>query len=211
MLDYLILFAIVLGVNLMPAFGPPTWSVIVIYSIDTRMPAPAIVVVAASAAATGRFLLAYAFRLLASHVSEKTKRNVAAARVEFERKKRNLMIALGLFVLSPVPSAPLFEAAGLAKVPLLGFTAGRLFRGTHNFILDLSPHYEKHRKYERRRSVPPCNHQSVRNRNADRHDRSAGWLHPHRLGEAPEQPIQVILHGERRTGSEVVREVWTGR
>ena len=96
---------------------------IVIYSINTRTPAPTIVLVAALATASGRFLLARVFRLLASHVSEETKRNVAAARVEFERKKRNLMIALGLFVLSPVPSAPLFEAAGLAKVPLLGFTA----------------------------------------------------------------------------------------
>lgn len=123
MLEYLILFTIVLGVNLMPAFGPPTWSVIVIYSINTGMPAPAIVLVAALAAASGRFLLAQAFRLLASHVSKKTKRNVAAARAAFERKKRNSIIALGLFALSPVPSAPLFEAAGLAKVPLLGFTA----------------------------------------------------------------------------------------
>ncbi len=123
MIDYLILFAIVLGVNLMPAFGPPTWSVIVIYGINSKMPAPALVLVAAAAAATGRFLLAHAFRLLARHVSAKTKRNVAAARAAFERKKRNSMIALGLFALSPVPSAPLFEAAGLAKVPLLGFTA----------------------------------------------------------------------------------------
>lgn len=123
MADYLILFAIVLGVNLMPAFGPPTWSVIVMYSIDTRMPVPALVLVAALAAASGRFLLAHTFRLLARHVSEETRRNVAAARSAFERKKRNSMIALGLFALSPVPSAPLFEAAGLAKVPLLGFTA----------------------------------------------------------------------------------------
>lgn len=123
MVNYLILFAIVLGVNLMPAFGPPTWSVIVMYSIDTKMSVLALVLVAASAAATGRFLLAHAFRLLARHVSEKTKRNVAAARAAFERKKRNSMIALGLFALSPVPSAPLFEAAGLARVPLLGFTA----------------------------------------------------------------------------------------
>lgn len=123
MAAYLILFAIVLGVNLMPAFGPPTWSVIVIFGINTKMSAAALVLVAASAAASGRFLLAHAFRLLARHVSEKTKRNVAAARAAFERKKRNSMIALGLFALSPVPSAPLFEAAGLAKVPLLGFTA----------------------------------------------------------------------------------------
>ena len=123
MADYLILFVIVLGVNLMPAFGPPTWSVIVIYSINTKMPVPALVLFAALAAASGRFLLAHAFRLLARHVSEKTKRNVAAARAAFERKKQNSMIALGLFALSPVPSAPLFEAAGLAKIPLLGFTA----------------------------------------------------------------------------------------
>lgn len=123
MADYLILFAIVLGVNLLPAFGPPTWSVIVMYGINTKMPVPALVLVAASAAATGRFLLAHAFRLLARHVSEKSKRNVAAAREAFERKKRNSMIALGLFALAPVPSAPLFEAAGLAKVPLLSFTA----------------------------------------------------------------------------------------
>ncbi len=123
MAAYLILFAIVLGVNLMPAFGPPTWSVIVVFGINTKMSAVPLVLVAASAAASGRFLLAHAFRLLARHVSEKTKRNVAAARAAFERKKRNSMIALGLFALSPVPSAPLFEAAGLAKVPLLGFTA----------------------------------------------------------------------------------------
>jgi uncharacterized membrane protein YdjX (TVP38/TMEM64 family) len=123
MAEYLILFSIVLGVNLMPAFGPPTWSVIVMYSVNTKIPAPALVLIAAFAAATGRFLLAHAFRRLSRYVSEKTKRNVAAAREAFKRKKRNSIIAVGLFALSPVPSAPLFEAAGLANIPLLGFTA----------------------------------------------------------------------------------------
>jgi hypothetical protein len=74
-----------------------------------------------------------------------------------------------------------------------------LFRGVHHFILELSPHYEKHRKYERGRSLSSGNHQSVRNRAAGRHDSFAGWLHAFRLGQAPEQPIQVTLHGERRT------------
>lgn len=137
MLEYLLLFALVFGVNLMPAFGPPTWSVIVIYSIDTNMPGPAIVLVAALAAASGRFLLAHAFRFLADHVSDKTKRNVAAARAAFERKKRNSMIALGFFALSPVPSAPLFEAAGLAKVPMLGFTAAFFVGRTISYTIYL--------------------------------------------------------------------------
>ena len=101
------------------------------------MPVSALVLVGTSAAATGRFVLAHAFRLLARHVSEKTKRNVAAARAAFERKKRNSMIALGLFALSPVPSAPLFEAAGLAKVPLLNFTAAFFVGHTNSYSIYL--------------------------------------------------------------------------
>ena len=130
MTEYLILFVIVLGVNLMPAFGPPTWSVIVAYSINSRMSAMTLVPIAALAAASGRFVLAHSFRFLAGHVSEKTRKNVVAARALFERRKRNSIIALGLFALSPAPSAQLFEAAGLARIPLLAFTsaffAGRM-------------------------------------------------------------------------------------
>jgi uncharacterized membrane protein YdjX (TVP38/TMEM64 family) len=120
--DYLILFAIVLGVNLMPAFGPPTWSIIVLYGLNSDLPAPAIILVAAAAAALGRFVLANGFRLLARHVSEKTRANLAAAREAFERNRRNAILGIGLFALSPVPSAQLFEAAGLAGVRLTGFT-----------------------------------------------------------------------------------------
>lgn len=32
--DYLLLFVIVPGVNLMPAFGPPTWTILVLYSLN---------------------------------------------------------------------------------------------------------------------------------------------------------------------------------
>lgn len=123
MTGYLILFAIVLGVNLMPAFGPPTWSIIVVYGLSTRMPLPALVVTAAFSAALGRFLLAHAFRLLSGQIPGKMKRNVAAAGRALERRKRNTFIALGLFALSPLPSAQLFEAAGLAGVRLVAFTA----------------------------------------------------------------------------------------
>ena len=123
MTTYLILFAIVLGVNLMPAFGPPTWSIIVIYGLNTKIPLPLLVLTAAVAAALGRFLLAYAFRLLHGHLPEKMQRNLAAARKALEQRRWSMVLGLGLFALSPLPSAQLFEAAGLAKVPLLRFTA----------------------------------------------------------------------------------------
>lgn len=111
-----------MAINLLPAFGPPTWSIIVLFGISTQMPVPAIIVTGALAAASGRYALALAFRLLAKRVSERTRRNLAAARAALERNKRGGLLALGLFALSPLPSAQLFEAAGLARVRLAGFT-----------------------------------------------------------------------------------------
>jgi len=122
-MEYLTLFAIVLGVNLLPAFGPPTWSILVIFVLNTQLPPLPLILIAALAAALGRFALAHAFRLFARRLSAKTRRNLDAARAALQKNRRNAILALGLFALAPVPSAQLFEAAGLARVPLLGFTA----------------------------------------------------------------------------------------
>jgi len=121
---------IVLGVNLMPAFGPPTWSIIVLYGLNTQLPTVGIILTGALAAASGRFALAHVFRLLGSRIPGRIRLNLAAAKEALERNKRSEFVALGLFALSPLPSAQLFEAAGLARVRLAGFTiaffAGRL-------------------------------------------------------------------------------------
>jgi uncharacterized membrane protein YdjX (TVP38/TMEM64 family) len=122
-----ILFVLIFAINLMPAFGPPTWSIIVLYGLNTDLPLVWIILMSASAAASGRFLLASGFRLLGNRIPGKFHDNLAAARALFERNRRNGYIALSLFALSPVPSAQLFEAAGLAKVRLAGFTAAFFF------------------------------------------------------------------------------------
>ena len=120
--DYLILFLAVLGVNLLPAFGPPTWSVLVFFRLNSIMPTWAMVLVGAIAAASGRYLLARAFWLLRCRLPEKTRTNLEAARGALQHSKRNTVVALGLFAMSPIPSAQLFEAAGLTGVRLLPFT-----------------------------------------------------------------------------------------
>ena len=123
MSHYLLLFLIVLGVNLMPAFGPPTWTILVLYSLNTDMPTIGVVLTGATAAALGRYLLASAFRLLGSRLSKRRRKNLAAARELIERSKGKTVLALAVFVISPLPSAQLFEAAGLMRVRLLPFTA----------------------------------------------------------------------------------------
>ena len=57
MLAYLAVFGIVLGVNLMPAFGPPTWTILVLYRFQSDLNPVALVVVGAIAAALGRLAL----------------------------------------------------------------------------------------------------------------------------------------------------------
>lgn len=128
--QYALLFGVVFAVNLLPAFGPPTWSIIVLFGFNTEMPLPGIVLTGAAAAASGRFLLAHGFRWLGNRVSQQTRDNLTAAREAFQRRKGSGILGLGLFALSPLPSAQLFGAIGLAGVPLLPFTlaffSGRL-------------------------------------------------------------------------------------
>jgi uncharacterized membrane protein YdjX (TVP38/TMEM64 family) len=128
MTPYLLLFAIVLGNNLLPAFGPPTAAIILLFGINSDLPLPAIVVVGAVAAALGRFGLAHAARWLRRWVSEKTRRNLEAAKDALQKNKRRGYAGLALFALSPIPSGQLFVAAGLTGVRLLLFT-GAFFAG----------------------------------------------------------------------------------
>lgn len=123
MIAVLILFLIVFGINLLPAFGPPTWSIIVFYGFHSDLPTAAIVLISAAAAATGRLALAHGFRYLRGHLPVRLKDNLEGARDLLEHRRHGVIIAFGLFALSPLPSAQLFEAAGLAGIRLMGFTA----------------------------------------------------------------------------------------
>jgi len=135
MTELLTLFAIVLGVNLLPAFGPPTWAILVLYVLNTDIHPGLLIPVAATAAASGRLLLALAFRLLGNRLPKKYRDNLDAARAALEKNRRNAILALGLFALSPVPSAQLFEAAGLAGVRLLPFTIAFFLGRTISYSL----------------------------------------------------------------------------
>jgi uncharacterized membrane protein YdjX (TVP38/TMEM64 family) len=120
--DYLLLFAVVLAVNLLPAFGPPTAAILIIFGIDSDLPVAPAVLVAALAAAKGRLLLAHAFRRLGTRVPQRYRSNLEAAGRAFEERPRAKYLAFGMFIFSPLPSAQLFEAAGLTGVRLLPFT-----------------------------------------------------------------------------------------
>lgn len=123
MLTYLVVVGVVLGVNLLPVLGPPTWAVLVFFRLNDHLSVVPLVLLGAVAAAVGRLLLALATRRLREHVPAKQKANLEAAGKLLQRDRKRSIAGLAFFALSPVPSAQLFEAAGLMRVALLPLTA----------------------------------------------------------------------------------------
>jgi uncharacterized membrane protein YdjX (TVP38/TMEM64 family) len=128
--DYLAAFGVVLGVNLLPAFGPPTWAVLVLFRLQSGLNGVVLVLLGALAAALGRLALAGGTRAMRGHLSRDRQESLDALGDGIRRHPRAGVLGIGLFVLSPLPSAQLFEAAGLTRVRLVplvaAFFAGRL-------------------------------------------------------------------------------------
>ncbi len=129
-MSYLALFALVLGVNLLPAFGPPTWSLLVFARLRWHLEPVALVVLGVGAATLGRTVLALLARRFRRLVPRRATLNLEAARAALARHRGGAWAAGALFLLSPLPSAQLFLGAGLLEVrlaPLAGaFALGRV-------------------------------------------------------------------------------------
>jgi membrane protein YqaA with SNARE-associated domain len=122
--------AVVFAINLLPAFGPPTWAVLVFFRLTYDVPAVPLILLGAVAAALGRLTLAAVTRHFRGRLPEPKRANLEQAEETLVGTRGRALAGLGLFALSPIPSAQLFVAAGLLTVPLIpltaAFFAGRL-------------------------------------------------------------------------------------
>jgi hypothetical protein len=93
--DLVVMVAVVFAVNLLPAFGPPTWLV-----------------------------LAYSTRRLGRRLPEGRRAELEVLGETLASHQAGLWASIAFFALSPLPSAQMFEAAGLTPtVRLLPVTA----------------------------------------------------------------------------------------
>src|SRR3954447_16997798 len=113
LVDLIVVVAVVFGVNLMPAFGPPTWAVLVFFRFRyAEVPAPALVIAGAIAASAGRLLLALAFRAIGTKLPRKRQESLQALGHVLGDRRGGLLASFALFATAPIPSAEMFEAAG---------------------------------------------------------------------------------------------------
>jgi len=123
--------AIVYLVNCMPALGPPTWAVLVGAELSWGIPEIALIPVGALAATAGRLTLATGFRRWGRKLlPAKRLEGIEAVGEAISQSRKGTVATLAFFMFSPLPSAQLFEAAALTKVPLkpigLAFLLGRM-------------------------------------------------------------------------------------
>jgi hypothetical protein len=115
---YLALAGVVFAVNLLPAFGPPTWAVLVFFRLDFSLAPIPLVLIGALAAACGRLVLAYASGAFRGRLSEQRIESLQAARDAIGGSRGRAAAGLALFAISPSPPAQLFIAAGLLDEPI---------------------------------------------------------------------------------------------
>ncbi|MBV8528874.1 MAG: hypothetical protein JOZ75_11195 [Candidatus Dormibacteraeota bacterium] len=113
----LVVAGVVLGINILPAFAPPTWTVLVYFRITDGLAIAPLVLVGAVSAAVGRYVLAIAFRAFGGRLPRRRRENLEAVGATLS-SQHGLLATVLLFAVSPLPSNTLFEAAGLAHVRL---------------------------------------------------------------------------------------------
>lgn len=131
MSHYFLAIAVIAGANLLPAFAPPTWSILVFFTLRYHMNPVALVLLGVMSATLGRAILANVFRAIRRWLPKGYVVNMESIGARIERNPRKAIGLLALFFLSPISSAQLFEAAGIIKRIALGplllaFAGGRL-------------------------------------------------------------------------------------
>jgi hypothetical protein len=133
-MEYVALAAIIAGLSLIPAFGPPSWIALVALYVQWHLALVPAVIVAAFSTTAGRMVLARGTRLVRRYLSASTRLHLAALGATIRRRRAGALFGIGLFLVSPFPSAQLWEGAGLLRLPLVplgvAFAFGRMITFT---------------------------------------------------------------------------------
>ncbi|MEV6220438.1 hypothetical protein AB0M13_02195 [Nocardia fluminea] len=122
----LIVVAVVFTVNLLPAFGPPNALLVVFFGLNWDLDPVPLVVGAAVASGAGRYVLATATRRAGGHLGPRRTANLRAASDYLTGRRDRRFATIGVFLVSPLPSAQMFEAAGLMGLRLVPLTAAHV-------------------------------------------------------------------------------------
>lgn len=160
---YLVLAVLVLGINLIPAFMPPTWMILAYFVVRFDLPLPGTVAIGATCATAGRLILASLSRTYLRPILPTAMKTSYTGIGKFIKTKNKLALPLLVLVYAflPIPSNQVFMTMGLADLNtgLAGasFFLGRVIsytfwvslanRVSDNISLIFAKHFENPRTY----------------------------------------------------------------
>ena len=132
---YLVLLGLIVLVNLLPAFAPPTWAVLVFFITKYELSLPLVILCGVTAATLGRWILSSYTGWIADRVFNKEQtENLNYLSTRLGKTHLANFLFTALYCLTPLSSAALFMAAGMMHmhrgVLLAGFFVGRLISYT---------------------------------------------------------------------------------
>jgi hypothetical protein len=130
---YLLFVGLIFAINVLPVFSPPTWVLLVFYTLNSHLHTAAIIILGVIGASSGRYLLARLTGLARNKLSVKTLSNLEGARKYLARGSMGKYLYFLFFIVSPLPSAQIFEAAALVQAPLVPLTIAFIFGRTISY------------------------------------------------------------------------------
>ena len=131
-LIFLIIFLVVLVLNVIPVFAPPTWTVMSFIAIRFNPNIIVLAVIGAIAATLGRIVLARLSTMIVRQrfLSRGAKENIDAVKTRLESNRKLTFAVFLFYAFSPLPSNHLFIAYGLTALKLkliaIPFLIGRV-------------------------------------------------------------------------------------
>jgi len=119
-LIYLLLFVACLVVDIVPFIGPPAWIVMVFFQVKFGLNIWLVLIIGVTGSAIGRYLYSAYIYLLSRHFIKAQKNDdlqFIGGRLANHGWKVQLFVLL--YTLMPLPSTPLFTAAGCARIKTL--------------------------------------------------------------------------------------------
>ena len=135
--NYLALVALVFSINLLPAFAPPTWIILVFYKLNTGLNTFAIIILGVMASSSGRYVLALATRRLRGRLKPQHVENLERVRTSLNRGGKGVILYFVFFIISPLPSAQIFEAAALMNAALIPITIAFMVGRTISYSISV--------------------------------------------------------------------------
>ena len=117
MLYYVLVFIASLLVDIVPFIGPPAWIVMVFFQMKYGLNIWAVLVVGVIGSTLGRYILSLYIPILSDKfINVQKKEDIEFIGGKLAHKGWRVRLFVLLYTLVPLPSTPLFTAAGMAKI-----------------------------------------------------------------------------------------------